>query len=183
VKQATTALERVAIGLASLVLSIGLIAILSGFFQSHDPAGVNGTSGPAGQRFADLGRTHLRVDELRPPYNSDPPTSGAHVPEPVKRDHSHLSNDQLLQALEVGDVVIAYGSRQPPLGLPKLARTVAGPFTPALAAAGQAVILWPRRGTNGLLGLAWTRMLQVRTPGSLLQSFAERWLGRGAPGH
>jgi Protein of unknown function (DUF3105) len=182
VKLRTTALERVAIGVASLVLSIGLIAILSGFFQSHDPAGVNGTSGPVGQQFADLGHTHLRPDELRPPYNSDPPTTGAHVPEPVLRDQSHLSNDQLLQALEVGDVVIAYGTRQPPPGLPKLAQAVAGNFTPALAAAGQAVILWPRRGTQGLLGLAWTRMLQVRTPGSLLQSFAERWLGRGAPG-
>jgi hypothetical protein len=182
VKLATTALERVAIGLASLVLSIGLIAILSGFFQSHDPAGVNGSSGPLGKQFADLGHAHLRPDELRPPYNSDPPTSGAHVPKAVRRDRSHLSDDQLLQALEVGDVVIAYGTRQPPLGLPRLARTVAGPFTPTLAAGGQAVILWPRRGTQGLIGLAWSRMLQVRTPGSLLQSFAQRWLGRGAPG-
>jgi hypothetical protein len=181
VKLATTALERVAIGVASLALSIGLIAILSGFFQSHDPAGVNGTSGPVGQVYPDLGHTHLRPDELRPPYNSDPPTSGAHVPVPVLRDGSHLTNDQLLQALEVGDVVIAYGTRQPPPGLPRLAKTVAGQFTPALAQAGQAVILWPRAGTDGLMGLAWTRMLRVRTPGELLQSFAERWLGRGAP--
>jgi uncharacterized protein DUF3105 len=183
VKLTTTALERVAIGVASVALSIGLIAILSGFFQSHDPAGVNGTTGPVGQQFPDLGHRHLRPDELRPPYNSDPPTSGAHVPEPVRRDQSHLSDDQLLRALEVGDVVIAYGTRQPPPGLSRLARSAAGPFTPALAAAGQAVILWPRRSTHGLIGLAWARMLRVRTPGSLLQSFTQRWLGRGAPGH
>jgi hypothetical protein len=182
VKLATTALERVAIGVASLALSIGLIAILSGFFQSHDPAGVNGTSGPVGQVFPDLGHTHLRPDELRPPYNSDPPTSGAHVPEPVVRDRSHLSDDQLLQALEAGNIVIAYGTPQPPVGLPRLARAVAGPFTPTLASAGQSVILWPRRGTHGLIGLAWRRMLRVKAPGALLQSFAQGWLGRGAPG-
>ena len=31
------------------------------------------------------------------------------------------------------------------------------------------------------MGLAWTRMLHVRTAGALLKSFAERYLGRGAP--
>jgi hypothetical protein len=182
VKLPTTALERLAIGIASLALSIGLIAVLSGFFQSHDPAGVNGTSGPVGQQFPDLGHTHLRPDELRPPYNSDPPTSGPHVPEPVLRSPTRLSNDQLLQALEVGNVVIAYGRRHPPPGLPQLAHTVAGTFTPALASAGQAVILWHRPGTDGLIGVAWTHLLRVRTAASLLRGFAERWLGRGAPG-
>jgi hypothetical protein len=182
VKLATTALERVAIVVASLLLSIGLIAILSGFFQSHDPAGVSGPQGAIGQRFRDLGRLHLQPGELRPAYNSDPPTSGAHVPVPVTRDATPLSNDQLLQALELGNVVIAYGDGHPPAGLRQLAKAVAGPFTPGLAAAGQAVILWHRPGTPGLIGLAWTRMLRVRTSGDLLRSFAGRWLGQGARG-
>ena len=117
VKLAGTALERIAIVVASLILSVGLIAVLSGFFQNHDPAGVSGSGAVAGQQFPDLGHAHLSPGELRPPYNSDPPTSGAHVPEPVLRDDSTITNDQLLEALEVGDIVIMYGTRQPPPGL------------------------------------------------------------------
>lgn len=177
----TTPLERVAIVVASFVLSIGLIAVMSGFFQSKDQAGVSGSGPPIGQQFPDLGDAHLAPGELRPPFNSDPPTSGAHVPLPILSDATPLSTDQLLEALELGDIVIAYGEAQPPSALRALQQSVAGPFTPALAAAGQAVILWPRPGTNGYIGLAWTRMLHVREVGPLLKQFAERYLGQGAP--
>jgi hypothetical protein len=182
VRLASTALERLAIALASLALSVGLIAILSGFFQSHDPAGINGSADAIGQRFHDLGHRHLRPGELRPAYDSDPPTSGAHVPEPILRDASHLSSDQELEALELGDVVIAYGQSRPPAALVELERSVAGAFTSALAATGQAVVLWQRPGTPGVIALAWTRMLRTATPQDpRLHAFAEQWLGRGAP--
>lgn len=182
-KLAGTALERVAIVIASLILSIGLIAVLSGFFQNHDPAGVSGSASVSiGQKFADLGHAHLSPGELRPPYNSDPPTSGAHVLEPILKDEAIVSNDQLLSALEAGDIVIMYGGHGPPAGLRHLANDVAaGSFSPSLAAAGQAVILARRPGTAGLIALAWTRMLRVssaRDP--LLRQFAQQWLGRGA---
>ncbi len=72
--------ERLAIAVASLLLSVGLIAILSGFFASRDQAGVSGSAGGGlGQRFADLGHAHLQPGEPSPAYNSDPPTSGAHL--------------------------------------------------------------------------------------------------------
>ncbi len=180
----TTALERLAIVVASLALSIGLIAALSGFFAGRDEAGVSGPSAPAGQQFRDLGHARLAPGEPHPAYDSNPPTSGAHVPEPVRRDEAKLNDDQLLQSLEAGDVVIMYGGRNPPPGLRRLARTVTGPFTPALAAAGQAVILARRPGTAGLLGLAWAHMVHVSAPtDSLLRQFADYWLGRGASGH
>lgn len=183
-KLAGTALERIAIVVASLALSIGLIAVLSGFFASHDPAGVSGSGALGGRQFPDLGHAHLGLGQPHPAYNSDPPTSGAHVPEPVLRDAMELSDDQLLEALELGDIVIMYGTSRPPPGLSALAQTVAGsPFSPALAAAGQAVILARRPALGGLLGLAWTRMVQVSTVADpLLRQFAEQWLGRGAPG-
>jgi len=182
VRLASTALERIAIVVASLILSVGLIAVMSGFFQNHDPAGVSGTGVVQGQQFPDLGHTHLSPGELRPPYNSDPPTSGAHIAEPVLHDATTINNDQLLEALEVGDIVILYGTREPPPGLRKLADAVgAGPFSPSLAAAGQAVVLARRPGTNGLIGLAWTRMLRVASAQDpTLREFAEQWLGRGA---
>ncbi len=181
-KVATTALERVAIALASLALSLGLIALLSGFFAGRDPAGVSAGAAPLGQRFPDQGHVHLHPGQPRTAYDSNPPTSGPHVPEPVVGQGAGLNDDQLLQALEAGNVVIAYGTAQPPSDLVDLARQL-GPFTPRLASAGQAVILMRRPGTVGLIGLAWTRMLRVSSPRDpLLRAFAGQWLGHGAPG-
>lgn len=177
-------LERVAIVVVSLAISIGVIAALSGgFLAGGDQPGVSGAGTGVGQQFRDLGHAHLRPGELRPVYDSDPPTSGAHIPVAVKRDRVQLSDDQLLQALEVGDVVILYGARNPPPGLVALARAVAAPFSPPLAAAGQAVILARQPGTVGLIGLAWAHMVRVSAQNdSLLRSFAQYWLDRGAPG-
>jgi hypothetical protein len=182
-RERTTPLERVVIGLVSLALAALLIALMSGFFAGRDQAGLSRSAGGAalGQSFPDLGDAHLRPGQLRPPYASDPPTSGAHVPVPVTRDARPLSNDQLLEALARGNIVILYGTRRPPPGLAALARSVAGAFTPALAAAGQAVIIARREGTEGLVGLAWTRMVRVSAADDpLLRAFAEQWLGRGA---
>jgi hypothetical protein len=172
-----------AIGLASLALSIGLIAVLSGFFANRDQAGVSGAGSGPGQAFTDLGHRVLGPGQARPAYNSDPPTSGAHVPAAITHDGAAISDDQLLQALEVGDVVIFYGTKQPPAGLTRLALSVAPPFTPALAAVGETVIIAPRAGTTGLVAAAWTHLLHVPGPTDpqLLQ-FLDYWLGRGAPG-
>jgi hypothetical protein len=183
VKPATTALERVAIVAASLALSIGLIALLSGFFAGRDQAGLSGSSSGPGLAFPDLGDAHLAPGQPRPGYNSDPPTSGPHVPEPVVRDEARINDDQLLEALEAGDVVVLYGASAPPPGLRSFAGAVAAPFTPALAAAGGAVILSRRPGTIGLVGAAWRHLISVRSASDpALRNFAEYWLGKGAPG-
>ncbi len=177
-------LEWAGIVVLSLAIAIGVIAILSGgLLAGHDQPGVSGAANVVGEQFRDLGHAHLLPSQPKPAYDSDPPTSGAHVPAPVPRDEAQLSDDQLLQALEVGDVVIMYGARRPPAGLTALARSVAAPFSPALAAAGQAVILARRPGTTGAIGLAWTHMLRVgATNDPPLHAFAQGWLGRGAPG-
>lgn len=183
-EEPTSTLERVAIAVASLIVAIGAIAALSGFFAARDQAGVSGGDSGPGQAFYDLGHAHLRPGELRPVYNSNPPTSGAHIPEPVAQQHVPLSDDQLLEALELGDVVLMYGGPIPPPGLDGLASSIGSPFSPALAAAGQAVIVASRPGTHGLIALAWTRMLRVSSPGDpRLRQFADFWLGRGAPRH
>src|SRR5438105_4785800 len=99
--RAVTVLERLGIVVASLGVSILLIGILSGFFTSRDQAGVSGSTTP-GIEYRDLGHVHLKIGDVRPPYDSTPPTSGAHFVRPVKRDMVKLTNDQLLSALEVG---------------------------------------------------------------------------------
>lgn len=179
----TVVLERLAIVLASLALSVGLIAALSGFFAGRDQPGVSASTTTVGQQFRDQGDAHLRPGQHHRRYDSDPPTSGPHALATIDHDQTHLSNDQLLTALEVGNVVIMYGGDKPPPGLEKLVRSVGATFTPALAAAGQAVILAPRPGTFGVLGVAWAHMVRVRTARDpLLREFIDYWLGRGASG-
>jgi hypothetical protein len=176
-------LERVAILVASLALSVGLIILLSGFFAGRDQAGVSGAGTGPGQAFADLGHAALRPGQPRPVYDSSPPTSGAHLTRAVTRAGAPLSDDQLLSALQVGDVVILYGGPRPPAGLEQFARSVAPPFTTELAATGDAVILAPRPRTAGIVALAWAHMLRVRRASDpLLREFVGFWLGRGAPG-
>lgn len=176
-------LERVAILLASLALSVGLIILLSGFFAGRDQAGVSGAGTGPGQAFADLGHAALRPGQPRPAYDSNPPTSGAHVARAIPRPGAPLNVDELLSALQVGDVVILYGGGHPPAGLEQLARTVAPPFSSELAATGDAVILARRPGTQGILALAWAHMLRVpRASDPALRDFVGFWLGRGAPG-
>ena len=174
--------ELLAIGVASLVLSVGLILLLSGYFAGRDQAAISGgTSGP-GQTFPDLGHAPLSRGHAHPSYNSSPPTSGAHVPEAVTSDDATLNDDQLLEALQLGNVVIVYGTRSPPAGLTQFTRLAAPAFTPALAASGDAVILARRPGTTGLVALAWTHLLRVNTASDpALGQFVTFWLGRGAP--
>lgn len=176
-------LERTAILLASLALSIGLIVLVSGYFTSRDQAGVTGSGAGPGQAFNDLGHAALRPGEARPAYDSNPPTSGAHFNQAVNRAGAPLNEDQLLTALQAGDVVIFYGGSRPPADLEQFARSAAPPFTPALAATGDAVILARRPGTQGVLALAWAHMLHVSRPSDpALRGFVAYWLGRGAPG-
>ena len=178
----TTALERVAIVVASLALSFGLIALLSGFFAGRDQAGVSVSAPPIGQQFPDQGNRLLQAGQPRPAYNSDPPTSGAHFPRPVTRDQVKLTDDQLLTALAAGNVVITYPGRKPPKALVAFQRKIAGPFSPSLATSGQAVVLARQPGTIGLIGLAWAHMVRVSAADDpLLTEFTQYWLGRGAP--
>ena len=174
--------ERIAIVVASLVLSVGLIALLSGFFAGRDQAGVSGAANGPGQAYQDLGHAVLKPGQSRPAYSSNPPTSGAHIPRAVVRDGAPLSDDQLLQALQVGDIVIFYGTRRPPPALTQYVNSAAPPFTPSLAATGNAVIVAPRAGTVGLVAAAWDHLATVKTASDpLLGQFVSFWLGRGAP--
>ena len=167
--------------LVAVAAVVGLVAFLSG----RDRSGVSATPVGSGQAFPDQGARHLRPGQ-RPaaPYDSSPPTSGAHVPSPVDRDAAALTDDQLLTALEAGNVVLVYGTAAPPPGLRALAKDVAGaPFDPAIARAGQAVILSRRPGVPGVVALAWGHLLRASSArDGALRTFADDWLGVGAGG-
>ena len=103
----------------------------------------------------------------------------------VTRDDVELSTDQLLTALELGDVVLVYADPHLTPALRGLASAQAGPFTPALAATGQAVVLDRRASSAGapVTAVAWGHLLRARSPADpALTAFVQAWLGRGAPG-
>lgn len=188
VSRLSKAFERVAIVVASFAIAIIAIALLSGYFTSHDPAGVTGSLGGPGLVYRDLGNARLAPGQPRPTYDSNPPTSGPHVPTPVRSDRRALTDDQILTALAAGNVILIYGGATPPPGLARLARSTGGAFSPARAGVGQAVILARLPGINGIIALAWTRMLPItgiaRVTGrddGLLRQFIESWLSKGAP--
>ena len=180
---------------AAGVIATAVVAVAGGvalllFFVSRDDAPVNKGGDPQtevkgpGQAFTDLGDEHVSPPEAgKAKYNSNPPTSGPHVPAPIPRDRVVLSDDQILHALEDGNVVIVYGKRKAPKPLRQLAEDVSGgPFDPALVQAGQSVILARRKGTDGVVALAWRHLLRAPSADDPeLTRFAEFWLGRGAP--
>ena len=177
-------MRRLAIVLAGVVLVLGGVVVLQLVLSSRDDADVSGAAAGPGELQRDLGSKHLPPGQHIPLEGlTDPPTSGAHHPRLVTRDGTVLSPDEILHALELGDVILFYGDAKPPAALRALQDDVSGRFDAEVAAAGQQVILARRPGVRGVTAAAWRRLL--RAPGAddpALRSFAEVWLGRGARG-
>ena len=169
------------LALAIVVALAAVVGVLL-FVQSRDKSEVSSGDQP-GRELPDQGSEHRR-----PPagfrYATDPPASGPHLPAKVKRDRAKLSDDQLLHALEMGDVALVYAGHQGQEQVLKgIQDDVSGPFEPALAGTGQMVLLDKRPGTKGVIALAWRRMLAVSSVNDpRLKEFADAWLGKGAEG-
>jgi hypothetical protein len=165
-----------------LVLAGGLVALVVAF-SSRDDAGVGTAAGGPGQLEPDRGARHLTGHQHANVRAGTLPTSGPHAPALISRDGQRLNDDQILHALELGDVVLVYAAATPPAALRRLQDRLTGPFDAELAAAGQAVVLARRAGAGPAAGLAWRRELRVSDPADpRLQDFAEAWLGRGSSG-
>jgi Protein of unknown function (DUF3105) len=160
-------LRLVALGV--VLAAAGLIALVLVLGARDDPEVAGALQGP-GELQPDRGSGHDAPAQVTDPW----PTSGPHRPELVTRDRRRLSDDQILHALELGNVVLLY--EEDPGALADVQRDVAGPFDAEIAAAGQAVILARRPGPTA--ALAWRRVLRSDDP-SELREFAEAWLGRG----
>jgi uncharacterized protein DUF3105 len=161
-------LRRLAPWIVGVVLAVAGIAAVGLLASSRDDSDVAGsvTEGPGQAQ----------------PEGADPPASGPHADALVTRDRAPISDDQLVQAVELGNVVILYDAAKPPPALVKLQDEVAGPFDAELAAAGQAVILARRAGAAPATALAYKRILRADDPADPeLREFAEFWLGRGIP--
>ena len=167
-------MRRAAVVAATVVLAGAALGALMLAFASRDDAEVAGpaAAGP-GELQPDRGAGHGEAAEP-----GGLPTSGPHRDALATRDRRELTNDELVHALELGDVVLAYGSAEPPAALVRIQRDVAGSFDAEIAAAGQAVILARRPGLDAPVALAWRRI--ERGGPAALRAFAEAWLGQGA---
>ncbi len=176
-------IERLLIVAAALAIAIAIIALLSGgLLAGRDNPGISTAGSGPGVSYRDQGTQRIAPDAAHPPYDSSPPTSGPHAPAKIELDAGRLSDDQLLQALQVGDVVLMYPPGSPPRGLRALAAATAPRFTPALAATGETVVLAGRAGIKGIVALAWAHLLRVNSAADpALRAFVVFWLGRGAP--
>jgi hypothetical protein len=165
---------------AAAVVAVGAVVVLLLVLQSRDKSTFSGdvTSAAPGRLLPDQGNAHTR-----PPagfrFASDPPASGPHLPVHVPAEGT-LSRDALLHAVELGDVVFAYGDPADAPLLRGLRDDVAG-ADPALVAAGQAIVLDLRPGTAGVIAVGWRRLLRVaKATDPRLRAFADAQLGHGA---
>jgi len=156
-------LRRLGLALLTLVVALGGFVLVLLFFESRDDSHVPGSASGA-EAPGEVVREQRR----------------AHAPATIRRDGTELTEDQLLHALELGDVVLMYGgARSPAPHLRALQEKVSGPFDPVLAANGAAVVLAYRPGTDGVVALAWRRILRAPSASDpALENFADYWLGR-----
>jgi hypothetical protein len=175
--------RRTLVGVAGVAIAAAALIALVLAFTARDDAEVSGPQGP-GELQRDRGARHLAEGEHVPLEGlTDPPTSGPHHPAAVTRDRSRLDPNEILHALELGNVILFYAGERPPPALRALQEELTGPFEPELAAAGQAVILAQRPGAGPVTAAAWRRLLRAADPaGAEVREFAEAWLGRGAAG-
>jgi Protein of unknown function (DUF3105) len=173
--------RRFWLALGAIVLCLAALAGILLFAASRDDPGVSSSDNGPGRVYPDQGHDHLALgEEPHVRFDSDPPTSGPHIPDPVLRDGVRLSRDQVLHALERGNVVVFFDSGREGRALRRLQRRVTGPFEPAVAAAGQALVLARRPRTKGVIAAAWRHLLTVRTPRDpQLEAFVQYWIGRG----
>lgn len=160
-------LRRAGVALVTLLVAVaGFVAVLL-FFESRDSSQVD--NAPSAAQGPGL------------PVASQ---ARAATPARIARDGARLSRDQVLHALQLGDVVLLYGGRPaPPAALRALQQRVSGPFDPVLAANGAAVILGYDPATRGVVGLAWRRELRAASASDpALGQFADYWLGRAGGG-
>jgi hypothetical protein len=171
-------MRRVLVAVAAVIVAAAGCVLLISVLTSQDSSQVGGTTGP-GTLEPDRGAAR-QTGPATPASPADkPPTSGPHRAAAVTKDETELTDDQILDALQLGNVIVTYDAAKPPAALVALQKDVGGAFDPSLAEAGQAVILARRPGA-GVQALAWRRRLVASGPEDpKLRDFADAWLGQG----
>jgi Protein of unknown function (DUF3105) len=137
--------RRTIIGIVAAVIAAGVV----GYFAYQSAANLPGTS------FSDQGNLHIQTEaEPHVPYNSDPPTSGPHLPyvAPWGVHTTPIVKELQVHNLEDGGVVVQYHC---PAGCPELVDKLAE----IVKRYDRQVVLAPYPGLKTRIALtAWTRL-------------------------
>jgi hypothetical protein len=137
--------RRTIIGIVAAVIAAGIV----GYFAYQSVANLPGVSYP------DQGNLHLQTEaDPHVPYNSDPPTSGPHLPyiAPWGVHTSPIVKELQIHNLEDGGVVVQYSC---PAGCPDLVDKLAA----IVKGYDHQVVLAPYPGLKNRIALtAWTRL-------------------------
>jgi hypothetical protein len=98
--------------LGASVAAVVVVAVLIGWFAYQSAAGL------PGEKLPDLGNLHIQsASDPHAPYNSEPPTSGPHLPyiAPWGVHTRPISNELQVHNLEDGGVMVQYNCTCPEL--------------------------------------------------------------------
>jgi len=153
--------------IAAAVFAAVTVLAFTGYFAYRAQASLPGTKLP------DLGNRHVQtVETPHEPYNSDPPTSGPHLPyiAPWGEHTRPIPRELQVHNLEDGGVLIQYNCECPDL-VAELRRAVQTYDTQVILAP------YPTMKTRIAL-TAWTRIDTMdRFDGSRIQRFIESYRG------
>lgn len=98
---------------------VAVLVVLGGALAIGPLLGSIGGTAAQGQQFPNQGQQHINPGQTHEPYNSNPPTSGPHYPDPARWGiyDNPLPDETLVHNLEHGGIVIEYNC---PQGCPEL---------------------------------------------------------------
>ncbi len=153
------ALIFAAVGVLAVTVIVVVVLVSSGDDRPEYPFSV--------QTFEDLGRDHLAAGQTYDLYNSNPPTSGPHAPQPAPWgvQDEPVAKEVLPHNMEHGGVVIGYdcAAGEAPLddaGCQQLRDQLAR-ITESAVADGRLVLMVPYAGMERRISLAAWRTLDA----------------------
>ncbi len=157
-----------------LIWIVGL-AVLSGGVYGLVEYSRKLSSRKPGVAILELAQDHIPVGSKRPDYNSNPPTSGPHYPNPANWGiyDKPLPDEQLVHNLEHGGVWISYRDPGDQELIGKL-KELAGKYS-------LKVIMTPRPENDSAIAVAaWGRLLKLDTfDKAKIQEFIDAFINRG----
>ncbi len=157
-------------GILAVAIVVGLVLLV----QS------NTSAAPApGERIPIQGNQHIQPGTSHPPYNSDPPTSGPHYPEPIPAGFydAPQPDEAVVHNLEHGHVWITYDCSKLTdcEGTKQKLRALVASYNQ------WKIVVTPRQNKDAAIGLAaWGWLQKLNTyDEAAIRRFVDAWRNKG----
>lgn len=128
-----------------------------------------------GESFTSLGQEHIQPGSSHPAYNSNPPTSGWHYPQPAQSGiyDTQFPDEQLIHNLEHGQIWIAYK--------PDLAKDQVELLADIAKSYGSKMIMEPRKENDSPIAIvAWLHLFKLNVVDEVkIKAFIDAYRGHG----